>query len=186
MAISLEKFDYLEAKYGGFASWAIWDPDDPRDASVIRQNLSDLNPEIVMVGLNVSAPLPYPWANFRIGRNDRKLIHAFNNSEFRGAYMTDIVKGEVEVRSDNIKKRIKNGELDIQKHIEAFETEMNDIGANDRSLFILFGGLVDEIFRKYLSPRFPRSVACQHYAVYGSSESWAVHNLKLVREWCNN
>lgn len=180
MPISQDKFDYLESKYGGFASWAIWNPDDPRDASVIRQNLSDLNPKVVMVGLNISAPLPYPWANFRIGRNDRKLIHAFNNSKYRGAYMTDIVKGEVEVRSDNIKKRIKNGELDIRKHIEAFETEMNDIGANDRSLFILFGGLVDDLFQKYLSSRFPTSIACQHYAVYGSSESWAGHSLKLL------
>ncbi len=182
MAISLEHFEELEKKYGGFSSWAIWNPNDPRDASIMRENLGDLKPWIVMVGLNVSAPLPYPWANFRIGRNDRKLIHAFNQGPYRGAYMTDIVKGEVEVRSDNIKKRIKSGELDIQKHIEAFEIEMSNIGADRRTHFILFGGLVDEIFTRYLSSRFPLHLSCQHYAVYGSSESWAKNTLIKIGE----
>lgn len=181
MPISTEQFNQLEAKYGQYASWAIWNPDDPRDTSIIRDNLADLNPAIVMVGLNVSAPLPFPWANFRIGRNDRKLIHAFNNGEFRGAYMTDIVKGEVEVRSDNIKKRIKSGELDIHKHVDAFKVEMSDIGADECSLFILFGGMVDELFQKYLAGQFPGFVACQHFAVYGSSETWAEDVFERLR-----
>lgn len=180
MAISPEQFNELEARYGLYSSWAIWNPDDPRDASVIRRNLADLNPRVVMVGLNVSAPLPYAWANFRIGRNDRKLVHTFNEGRFRGAYMTDIVKGEVEVNSGNIRKRIKSGELDIAKHVETFHQEMADVGADENSLFILFGGLVQELFGNYLSTSFPRHLACRHYAVYGSSEMWAKDTLQRL------
>lgn len=139
-----------------------------------------------MVGLNISAPLPLPWSNFRIGRNDRKLIHAFNEGCFRGAYMTDLIKGEVEVNSANIQKRIRSGDLDINRHISDFVTEMKDIGATESPFFILFGGLVSELFTKYLAGDYPLYVSCQHYAVYGSSETWASETLERLLKYDKN
>ncbi|MFN0279736.1 MAG: hypothetical protein ACKVRN_14235 [Pyrinomonadaceae bacterium] len=183
MVITKTDFRELEDKYGGFASWAIWDLSDPTNSEIIRNNIESLNPSVVMVGLNISAPLQHPWSNFRIGRNDRKLIHAFNEGRFRGAYMTDLFKGEIEVNSANIQKRIRNGELDILRHTRDFVTEMNDIGADQGSLFILFGGLVAELFKKYLAGHYPYFVACQHYAVYGSKETWASETLERLTKY---
>jgi hypothetical protein len=183
MNISKPNFQILEEKYGGFSSWAIWDPADPRCTDIIRESIAELDPSVVMVGLNISAPLEHPWSNFHIGRNDRKLIHAFNQGRFRGSYMTDIVKGEVEVNSANIDQRIRSGDLDIDRHVHDFVMEMNDIGADANSLFILFGGLVSGLFSKHLSQAYPRHVACQHYAVYGSRESWSSETLTKLADF---
>lgn len=182
MTISHQHFEELERKYGRYSSWAIWDPADPRSSDIVRKNIDQLNPKIVMVSLNVSATIYEPWSNFRIGKNDRKLIHAFNQGEYRGAYMTDILKDEVEVDSSNIRKKIKSGELDINHHVDAFKTEMKDVGASKDSLFILFGKIVEETFKKYLADSFPKYIACEHFAVYGSSEDWAEKALSKLRQ----
>ena len=61
--------------------------------------------------------------------------------------------------------------------------EMNDIGATKNSFFILFGGLVSDLFKKYLVDSFPHYVSCQHYAVYGSSETWASETLERLAKY---
>lgn len=178
--MNLYSFEKLRAKYGRYASWAIWNPLDRKDVSVIDENLSDLHARTVMVGLNISAALTVPWSNFHIGRNDRKLEHAFNRGPFRGSYMTDLIKNEIEVNSGNLMGRIRRNEIDIHRHVSSFQKEIFDIGADESSQFILFGGHVSDLFRKYLGKGYPKHISVRHYAVYGSAESWAHDTLNII------
>lgn len=160
------KLQNLEEKYGMFASWAVWNPDPTikMDTQIIRENIQDLHKDVVMVGLNISNPLPQPWSNFHFGLHDRKLNYAFNQSPYRGAYMTDIVKGEVDANSSNIRNKIKSGEIDIAKHVNVFQTEMEDLGATRNTLFILFGHETYTHFKKYLGLTYPNFVMSKHYS----------------------
>jgi hypothetical protein len=185
--VSRVDFELLRQKYGGFASWAIWDPRDKSDESIINRCQHELNARTVMVGLNISAPLTVPWSNFHIGRNDRKLEFAFNESEFRGAYMTDLIKAEVEVSSAELMRRIRNGSINIGPHLAFFRQEMADVGATGESNFILFGSDVKNLFRQHLNDLFPNQIAVRHYAVYGSAEDWTAEfrQIASAREYSN-
>src|SRR5262245_34094775 len=97
----------LEGKYHSHASWAIWNPDDLPDTSIIREGLESLKSSVVMVALNLSKFFPIQWKNFHSGRDHaRKLMYAFNRSPYRGAYMTDLIKGEVASSARALKKCI--------------------------------------------------------------------------------
>ena len=142
-----ERYDRLRKAYAGFASWAIWNPDERRDTAIIENCVEELHARAVMVGLNISAPLTVPWSNFHIGRNDGKLASAFNQGPYRGAYMTDLIKGEVEVSSATLMRRIRTEQIDLSRHIADFKTETKLIGATRESLFVLFGGDVSRLSR---------------------------------------
>ena len=93
-------------KYGHYASWAVWSPEGQKpksnvgdltifDADLNSTVLEKLNPDKVMVGLNISRPIEYTFGNFHDSRpqsQDYKIRFAFKDTDFYGAYMTDIIK----------------------------------------------------------------------------------------------
>ena len=171
--ISAHKLIEIGEKYGEYSSWAIWNPDDIRDTSLIEQNSHELRTDVVMVGLNVSADISGRWwTNFHAGRNDPKLRMAFNESRFRGAYMTDIVKSVVQVNGAELMKAIRRGEIDIQEHVCLFREEMHFVGADQNSQFLVFGNDAAGEFKKHLAYAFPNFVHCEHFACYRKKEDW--------------
>jgi hypothetical protein len=174
-------FDYLAERYGLYSSWAIWNPADPRNTQIISANRQHLKNSVIMVGLNVAGHLSQVWSNFHGGRHDRKLMYEFNESTYRGAYMTDIIKGEIETKSTGLLLRIQNGEIDVRKHINILHTEMNDLGAHQHSLFILFGKDVRNLFTEHLANVYPNYVACPHYSRWGTDKAW-VSDVKDILE----
>ena len=166
MTLTQIEFQTLESKYGMYASWAVWNPDPTikMDTQIITDHIQQLHTSVLMVGLNISNALPQPWSNFHFGLHDRKLNYAFNQSPYRGAYMTDIVKGEIDANSGNIRTKIKTGEIDIAKHVAIFQTEMEDVGATRNTLFILFGNEAYTHFKKYLGTTYPNFVMSKHYS----------------------
>lgn len=171
--ISRERLNEIGERYGEYSSWAIWDRDDIRDTSLIEQNCHELRTDVVMVGLNVSADISGKWwTNFHAGRNDPKLRLAFNESRFRGAYMTDIVKSVVQVNGAELMRGIRRGEIDIIEHTKLFEEEMAFVGADRSTLFLVFGNDAGGLFEKYLSSSFPNFVLCEHFACYRKKEDW--------------
>ena len=73
--INRSQFELIKKKYGHYASWAIWadekekPKDNMGDLSVFDINinaalLSQLKPDIVLVGLNISQGIPSTLANF--------------------------------------------------------------------------------------------------------------------------
>jgi len=134
MALAQGVLDKLAKKYGMYSSWAVWNPANPADARIIAANQNCLNASVVMIGLNVSRPIQTPWQNFHGADHARKLMFAFNDSPYRGAYMTDIIKGEVESRAVRLLARLRNERIDLRTHIDAFRTEILDVGAREDSL----------------------------------------------------
>ncbi len=78
--------------------------------------------------------------------------------------MTDIIKGEIDAKSSNIRAKIKSGEIDIAKHVSLFKTEMKDVGATQNTLFILFGNEAYQHFKKHLGSSYPNFVLSKHYS----------------------
>ena len=171
--ISKDKLNEIGVRYGEYSSWAIWNPDDIRDTSLISQNRDELKTDVVMVGLNISADISGQWwTNFHAGRNDPKLRLAFNDSRFRGSYMTDIVKSVIQVNGAELMKGIRRGEIDMREHVNLFLNEMDFIGADQKSLFLVFGNDAGGLFEKHLASAFPNFVRCEHFACYRKKEDW--------------
>ncbi len=106
-------YKLMKKKYGGVGSWAVWCPQTDKNAPKSNMGNMDwtknedglcsvLNPEFVFVGLNLSdshgkySDANTPWVNFHSGNphgNSFKLRFALKDTQFWGAYMTDLIKG---------------------------------------------------------------------------------------------
>ncbi len=169
----------LSEKYSHYGSWAVWNPTRWKDTSVVSENLRDLKTSVIVVGLNCSGHWAggetyydtdellqqhKGWRNFHGGKQDYKLAYALNWSPYRGAYLTDIIKGEFNVDSGNVKKKIARGEIKIETHLIAFRDEMDDWKVRPNALFILLGDVVRELFEDYLGRFYKNRVQIRHYA----------------------
>ena len=134
--ISKELFETIKEKYGDVASWAVWKEEGLRPKSNMGHlNVFDLqkNPSlldvlknnVVMIGLNFSRPLTptEPFKNFHDlnpSANDFKICYAFRNTEFYGAYMTDIIKNLEMKVSHDVQSHLKNNPDLIRENILLF------------------------------------------------------------------
>ncbi len=167
------EFDFLTSKYGSYGGWAIWNKNQQKDTNIINENLDLLNTKYIGIGLNISAPVG-EWENFRIGRNDRKLKFAFNHIDAKGFYLTDLIKNEIDVNANSIAHKLKNKNINIDKHITFFQQEMLDLKIDKNSIFLLFGGTVQKIYKDYFQDRFLYNpiIECKHYAMRGTDQTW--------------
>ena len=128
--MKFEKFEFIKEKYGHCASWAIWKEVGEKaksnmgDLNVLdpQQNpdvLSELKPDVVFVGLNVSRDIGdfEPFSNFHptySTAHDYKTRFALKGTEFWGAYMTDIIKDYPELHGLNVKNLLRE-KPDVEK-----------------------------------------------------------------------
>ena len=71
--------------------------------------LSVLKNNVVMVGLSISQSFSEPFRNFHDSNpsaNDFKIRYAFQNTEYYGAYMTDIIKGLEMINSKDVLRHL--------------------------------------------------------------------------------
>ncbi|MEO8573666.1 MAG: hypothetical protein ABI481_06825 [Pyrinomonadaceae bacterium] len=160
---------YLEIarKYGACGSWAIWadvgvtPKSNVGDLTVFdhiknSELLKRLNPNVVMVELNISRRVETTFANFHDGSarsQDYKIRFAFKDTSFYGAYMTDIIKYLSYKDSREVVQYLKINPSVERENVSKSEDEMNDIGASD-PLIIAFGNLAFNILDKYLGSRY--------------------------------
>ena len=173
--ITREKFDSIKEKYGRVASWAIWahEDEEPKsnmgdltvlDPEINKNLLSELNPNVVLVGLNFSEDVDHkPFENFHAGGKfqDYKTRYALRDSPYWGGYMTDIIKNQPEKNSDELVKYLKTHPDEVQSNVESFRQELRDIGAKKPRL-VSFGNDVYDILKRNL-PEF-EIVKITHYA----------------------
>src|SRR6476659_7101131 len=183
MALTPSVFDELAAKYGMYSSWAVWNHTNPADPQIIAHHLTCLKTSVVLVALNISRPIPTHWQNFHGRDNARKLMFAFHESPYRGANMTDVIKGEVEAKAGNLLARIRTGTVAVAKHVDTFRAEMHDVGVREHALFILFGKDAADLFRSHLAGIYPNHVKCPHYSMYGKGWTDAEWVDKAGRSW---
>jgi len=173
--ITREKFDSIKEKYGRVASWAIWahEDEEPKsnmgdltvlDPEINKNLLSELNPNVVLVGLNFSEDVEHkPFENFHAGGKftDFKTRYALRDSPYWGGYMTDIIKNHPEKKSDVLVKYLKTHPDEVQSNVESFRQELRDIGAKKPTL-VAFGVDAYDILKRNL-PEF-EIVKITHYA----------------------
>ena len=190
----ISKDHYLEivAKYSHHASWAVWadQGETPKsnmgDISIFDVDhnpdiLNLLNPNVIMVGLNFSRKIDKQvFVNFHDknpNAQDFKLRHAFKNTEFYGAYMTDVIKDFEHLISGKVVSFLRMNKEFEKYNIELFKQELNDIKSVD-PLIIAFGEATYKILMKYFAGRH-KIIKVPHYSMYISMENYriAVHRI---------
>lgn len=156
--IDIKMFESIERRHGGYASWAVWADaaDKPKsnigdlsifDLEVNRSLLTSLQASVVMVGLNISRSFSEPFRNFHDSSpkaTDFKIRHAFKNTKYYGAYMTDIIKGIEMVASNDLLAHLKESPGLLEKNIETFREELRDLASN-KPLILAFGSAAHKI-----------------------------------------
>lgn len=183
-----DTFKRIKDKHGSYASWAIWAQPDrsPKsnigDLSVLDpdQNptlLDSLHTDIVMLGLNFSRPVQFAAAfgNFHDTSpegQDYKIRYAFFGSPYYGAYMTDLFKETVVLKSGDLRKLVRSDHSMVKKNIDALLEEFDDLGC-DQPTVIAFGADAYNLAAKHLPPdRYERLARVTHYSHYISKENY--------------
>src|SRR6202022_3052299 len=122
-------------KYGHYASWAIWadGTDKPKDnvgdlrlfeSSEDYALLNQLNPNVVLVGLNISRRIQSALGNFHDGRPssmDYKIRYALKGTVLWGAYMTDIIKDFEQKASGKVMSYLRDHREFEKENLEVFQ-----------------------------------------------------------------
>lgn len=183
--ISQERFEFIKEKYGYYASWAIWadagerPKDNIGDLSVfdIKHNpglLEQLNPDIILVGLNISrGRMKYPLANFHDARPeamDFKIRYALRGSPFWGAYMTDIIKDFDQKVSGKVWSYLRTDKQFEIENAKLFDEEINDVVTHNPTI-IAFGDVAYKILMRNFGDDY-KILKVPHYSIYCSKEKY--------------
>jgi hypothetical protein len=180
--ITREKFEFIKEKYGHWTSWAIWPEagDTPKsnvgDLSIFigDEFLQHLNPEIVLVGLNISrGDIKFPLANFHDARSeatDYKIRYALKSTPFWGGYMTDIIKDFNEKESGKMMSYLRANKVFEDSNVEIFRQELKDLGSVNPTI-IAFGNDAYSILLRNFKNEY-KVLKVPHYANYTSKERY--------------
>jgi len=137
--MDFDKYLEIKEKYGNESSWAIWsemldtNTSNMSDISFFDdKNISkELNPQIIMVGLNISEPLSgKSFSNFHgKGGGAYKLRYGLKDTPCWGAYLTDIIKNFPEPDSNKVLKHLKENPDFLEENINLFRDELSDLGS---------------------------------------------------------
>ena len=185
--VTFNKTEYARLKnlYGKCSSWAVWNPEQQADASIIKDYLDKLHTRYVFCGLNISKPLSgVSWQNFHGGKHDRKLMQACNITELRGSYLTDIFKYVPTGTAKELRKHLKKKENNhlIAENVEDFIEEMANLKANSGTTFILLGNDVERYFNAHFKSKmkYHDVIKYRHYASRGTDEAWVAGLLEIL------
>jgi hypothetical protein len=164
--LTMDTFTKIKEKYGNISSWAIWREDvDTRSKAGMddisffehpEQTLHLLNPNIILVGLNISEKIQRVFGNFHPDKptaQDYKTRFALQGSIFWGAYMTDIIKSYEEKISGNLMKYLRTNKDVEKENIKRFEEELSDIGSQN-TIIIAFGNDSYSILKRNLKDTY--------------------------------
>ena len=183
-----QQYISIKEKSGHFSSWALWntDPDKFYQTSIIEESVELLHSKYVIVGFNATRVLHGEWNNFHMlhqGGRDRWLADLFNEKPYKGSYMTDLLKID---GKDGIIKITKAGDVESYffqpSNAEAlsksrgqkllFKSEMELIGANEETTFILIGELTSRYFDCFTDFSYTKKCHLPHYAGRLTKEEW--------------
>ena len=136
--------------------------------------LNSLNPNIILVGLNISKHIPKLFSNFHPDYStaqDYKTRYALKNTMFWGAYMTDIIKDFEEKVAGNLMKYLSKNKTFEKENIRNFEQELVDIGSKS-PILIAFGNDSYKILKRNFT----------QYKIYKVSHYSAFLNIDKFRE----
>lgn len=192
--ISQNQYELIREKHGKYASWAVWvkgsgkPKSDMGDMAIFDDKLvlPVLRANVLMVGLNLSRfTISEPFRNFHDpspSGQDYKIRFAFEDTDYYGAYMTDIIKGVVEVDSKNIPKHLKENLVVLADSLKIFRQELRDLGAVS-PLILAFGRIAYDIIKKNLSSaEYGKLIRLTHYSHQIGKEKYRETVLKEIQQ----
>jgi hypothetical protein len=187
--IDMKRFEFIREKHGSYASWAIWADaaEKPKsnmgDMSIFDLDLNPgllqlLKSDVIMVGLNIASferLLSEPFRNFHDPNpraNDFKIRYAFRDTEYYGAYMTDIIKRVGMLKSNDLLTHLRANPDLIGQNIGIFREELRDLDCTAPAI-LAFGAGVYQIIRDNLRrDEYSRLIKLTHYSHYISKEKY--------------
>ena len=184
--VDKETFDLIKKKHGAYASWAVWAEPTGRpkshtgELSVLDPErnpelLRILTPDVVMVALNLSRFSPVPLGNFHDPSpksQDYKIRYAFAGTSYYGAYMTDLIKAVVMLKSSDLMRHLGANPTLISENVRRLVGEFDDLGCASPTL-IAFGTDAYRLAVRHVpSNRCSRIVGVTHYSHYISKEDY--------------
>lgn len=184
--VDRETFDRIKEKHGLHASWAVWSETDGKPKSNMgafpvldpdqnRDLLGILRSDVVMLGLNLSTSQPLPLGNFHPASsrgNDYKIRFAFAGTPFYGAYMTDIIKKVVMLKSSDLMRCLAAHPDVVAENIRCLLEEFDDLKSEPPTV-IAFGVKAHWLADKYLPANgYSRLVRVTHFAHHISQTAY--------------
>ena len=127
-----------------------------------------------MVGLNFSRIIEKKaFVNFHDSSSrgqDYKIRYAFRDTEFYGAYMTDIIKDFEEKIAGKVSVYLKSNEDFELENVRLFKQEVADLRCKD-PLIIAFGNVAYNFLYKHFGQRY-RIKKVMHYSQQISKENY--------------
>jgi hypothetical protein len=182
--LTINVYNKIKEKYGNVSSWALWtEPLDIRsklsmDDILFFENPSDktldlLNPNIILVGLNISEKILRTFGNFhpdKMSAQDYKTRFALQGTIFWGAYMTDIIKSYEEKNSGNLMKYLSKNKDFEKENVMMFEQELLDIGSQN-AIIVAFGNDSYNILKRNLKDKYT-IYKVPHYSAFINLDSF--------------
>ena len=144
----------------------------------------DLNPtlsrtlrsDVVMLGLNLSRFTPEsPFGNFHDGTSksqDYKIRYAFAGTPYYGAYMTDVIKETVELKSGSLMRQIGANQSLVGENVRRLLDELDDLGSASPTV-IAFGRDAYGLALEHVpSSPYSRLVGVRHYSDFIGQEKY--------------
>jgi hypothetical protein len=188
--ITKQLYNNIAEKYGYVASWSVWATagNKPKsnisDMSVFDLNknpllLDILKTDTVMVALNFSraVEMPQPFLNFHDSNphgQDYKIRFAFEDTDYYGSYMTDIIKNFPMLSSKDVLKHLKQNPHVIKEQINGFREELKFIGSNKPKI-ITFGKDAFNILDQNMDKsEYSELIGITHYSHQISKENYRI------------
>ena len=190
--LTAERFNLIRKEYGYWASWAVWaeEGDTPKsnigDLAVfdVESNpavLDELNPNIILVGLNISrGSIKNPLGNFHDRRKeamDYKIRFALKDTPFWGAYMTDVIKDFNQKESGKVAQYLRKNRSFEKTNIDILMNEINALGVTNPTI-VAFGNEAHSILLRNLKDEY-QVIKLSHYSAYASKETYRQEVLEL-------
>jgi hypothetical protein len=181
--LTINSYNKIKEKYGSISSWALWNTEsNTRTKSGMgiisffenpsEATLDSLNPNIILVGLNISEKIENVFGNFhpnKTSAQDYKTRFALEGTMFWGAYMTDIIKSYEEKISGNLMKHLTKHKDFEKTNIELFEQELLDIGS-ENTIIVAFGNDSYTILKRNLQDKY-KIYKVPHYSAFISLDA---------------
>ena len=176
--ITIESYNKIRDKYGNISSWAVWTEHVNTRSKIGMDDISFFenptqitlnlfNPNIILVGLNISEKIERVFGNFhpdKTSAQDYKTRFALHDSIFWGAYMTDIIKSYEEKISGNLMKYLSKNKDFEKENIRMFEQELIDIGSQN-TIIVAFGNDSYNILKRNLKDKY-KIYKVPHYSAF--------------------
>jgi hypothetical protein len=190
--IDKAKFKLIKDTYGHFASWAIWaevgekPKDNVGDLSFFDIEKKDgllekLNPNVVLVGLNISRKIQVPLGNFHDGRSqsmDYKLRFALKETSLWGSYMTDIIKDFEQKASGKMMSYLRSDKNFEKENVNIFKEELRVLDVEQPTI-IAFGADTFKVLARNLGEQYDVWMM-PHYSKYISKEKYREEIVSII------